>query len=61
VKFFNSAAITINGIELMYRLRKGQFAPSKLRTSGKTAPEIWSAALGPLTPMNAKAQSRGHS
>ena len=29
------AAITINGIELMHRLRKGQFAPSKLRTSGK--------------------------
>jgi transposase-like protein len=44
-KQFRRAAITIAGIELMHRIRKGQFALSKLRTEGKTAPEIWSAVL----------------
>jgi len=44
-KRFRRASITIAGIELMHRIRKGQFALSKLRTTGKTAPEIWNAAL----------------
>ncbi len=30
---------------LMHRIRKGQFTLSKLRTTGKTAPEIWNAVL----------------
>ena len=45
LKRFRTAAITIAGIELMHRIRKGQFALSKFRTTGKTAPEIWSAVL----------------
>ncbi|HEY8071609.1 MAG TPA: IS6 family transposase [Methylocystis sp.] len=44
-KRFRRASITIAGIELMYRIRKGQFTLSKLRTTGKTAPEIWNAVL----------------
>jgi transposase-like protein len=42
-KRFRSAATTIAGIELMHRIRKGQF---KLRVKNKTAPEIWNAVLG---------------
>jgi len=45
LKQFRTAAITIAGIELMHRIRKGQFTLSKFRTTGKTAPEIWSAVL----------------
>jgi transposase-like protein len=44
-KRFRRASITIAGIELMHRIRKGQFELSKLRTTGKTAPEIWTAVL----------------
>jgi hypothetical protein len=29
----------------MHRIRKGQFKLGKLRTTGKTAPEIWNAVL----------------
>ena len=44
-KRFRRASITIAGIELMDRIRKGQVALSKLRVNGKTAPEIWTAVL----------------
>jgi len=44
-KRFRHAAITLAGIELLHRIRKGQFALSKLRATAKAAPEIWSAAL----------------
>ena len=44
-KRFRHAAITIAGVELMHRIRKAQFALSKFRTAGRTAPEIWSAVL----------------
>jgi hypothetical protein len=44
-KRFRHAAITIAGVELMHRIRKGQFALSKVRADGKTAPEIWNAVL----------------
>lgn len=45
LKRFRSARITISGIELMHRIRKGQFKIGKLRVKGKTAPEIWNAVL----------------
>ncbi|WP_034996134.1 IS6 family transposase [Beijerinckia mobilis] len=45
LKRFWSAKITIGGIELMHRIRKGQFKIGKLRIKGKTAPEIWNAVL----------------
>jgi transposase-like protein len=44
-KRFRRASVTIAGIELMHRTRKGQLALSKLRTTGKTAPEIWTSVL----------------
>ncbi len=44
-KRFRHAAITIAGVELMHRIRKGQFALSKIRAAGRTAPEVWSAVL----------------
>jgi transposase-like protein len=43
LKRFRSASITIAGIELMHRIRKGQFKLGKLRIKNKTAPEIWNA------------------
>jgi hypothetical protein len=39
------ASIVIAGIELLHRIRKGQFKPSKLRTKGSRAPEVWNAVL----------------
>ena len=44
-KRFRRASITIAGIELMHRIRKGQFALGTLRALGKTAPEMWTAVL----------------
>ena len=44
-KRFRNASITIAGIELVHRIRKGQFALERLRARGKTAPEIWTAVL----------------
>jgi transposase-like protein len=44
-KHFRRAATTIAGIELMHRIRKGQFKLDKLRVKHKTAPEIWNAVL----------------
>jgi 3-oxoacyl-[acyl-carrier protein] reductase len=35
----------IVGIELMHRIRKGQFKLGKLRVKNKTASEIWNAVL----------------
>src|SRR6202042_1135763 len=45
LKRFRRAATTIAGIELMHRIRKGQFKLGKLRVKNKTAPEIGNAAL----------------
>ena len=42
-KNFRRAATTIAGIELIHRIRKGQF--KLLRIKDKTAPEIWNAVL----------------
>jgi transposase-like protein len=44
-KHFRRAATTIAGVELMHRIRKGQFKLEKLRIKDKTAPEIWNAVL----------------
>ena len=43
LKRFRRAATTIAGIELMHRIRKGQFRLGKLRIEDKTVPEIWNA------------------
>lgn len=45
LKNFTSAARTIRGIELMHRIRKGQFELPALASQGRTTPEIWAAVL----------------
>jgi transposase-like protein len=44
-KDFVSAQITLAGVELLHRIRQGQFALRKLGVAEKTAPEIWNAVL----------------
>jgi IS6 family transposase len=44
-KRFGNAAVTISGIELMHRLRKGQFDLTSLRLKDTTAPAVWKAVL----------------
>jgi len=44
-KSLANANVTIAGIELIHRIRKGQFALGRLRVQGQTAPGIWNAAL----------------
>ena len=43
-KRFKNAAITIAGIELMHRIRKGQFNPAA-RFKEAAAPAVWNAVL----------------
>jgi hypothetical protein len=45
-KGFRTAAITIAGIELMHRIRKGQFGLGRLGVQGGAAPAVCSAVLG---------------
>jgi transposase-like protein len=40
-----NAAITIAGIELLHRIRKGQFKLPPLGVQGRTAPAVWNAVL----------------
>ena len=40
-----TAAITIAGIELMHRIRKGQFGLGRLGVQGRLAPAVWNAVL----------------
>src|SRR5579864_489258 len=44
-KRFRSAATTISGIELMHRIRKGQFDFSALRLKETAAPAVWNSVL----------------
>lgn len=44
-KSFDCAATTIAGIELLHRIRKGQFALGSLQLKNRTAPAIWNAVL----------------
>ena len=44
-KRFNTAAITIAGIELLRRIHKGQFNLGKLRLKDRNAPAVWNAVL----------------
>jgi transposase-like protein len=45
-KRFRNAAITIAGIELMHRIRKGQFGLPRLGAQGRVAPAVWNTVLG---------------
>ena len=44
-KGFATATITIAGIELMHRIRKGQFGLGRLGVQGRLAPAVWNAVL----------------
>jgi transposase-like protein len=44
-KVFDRAAVTIAGVELLHRIRKGQFNLRRLRLKGQAAPAIWNAVL----------------
>ncbi|WP_408366376.1 IS6 family transposase [Paraburkholderia sp. RL18-103-BIB-C] len=44
-KRFRNAAITLSGIELVHRIRKGQFSLAKLRLKDTAAPAVWVAVL----------------
>jgi hypothetical protein len=44
-KNFESAAITIAGVELLRRIHKNQFALSRLRIRCRFVPAIWNAVL----------------
>ena len=44
-KGFRNAAITIAGIELPHRIRKGQFRLGRLGVQGGAAPAVWYAVL----------------
>jgi IS6 family transposase len=44
-KVFARTAVTIAGIELLHRIRKGQFNLSRLRLKDQAAPAIWNALL----------------
>jgi hypothetical protein len=45
LKRFRSASITIAGIELIHRIKKGQFKLGRLRIKDNRAPTIWNAVL----------------
>jgi transposase-like protein len=45
-KGFRTAAITIAGIELMHRIRKGQFGLRRQGVEGRAVPEVWNMVLG---------------
>lgn len=44
-KNYDCAATTIAGIELLHRIRKGQFAFGQLRLKDTSAPALWNAVL----------------
>lgn len=44
-KQFRNAAITIAGIELLHRIRKGQFGLRRVGVQGRVAPAVWNAVL----------------
>ena len=44
-KRFRNAATTISGIELMHRIRKGQFDFSAIGLKDTAAPAVWNAVL----------------
>ncbi len=44
-KRLRNSAITLAGIELMHRIRKGQFDLAKLDLKDTAAPAVWDAVL----------------
>ena len=44
-KRFGNAAVTISGIELVQKIRKGQFDTSKVSPAGARVGQVWEAVL----------------
>ena len=44
-KRFDDAVVTISGIELAEKIKKGQFKTGKLGACNATMSELWNAAL----------------
>ena len=44
-KRFTNAAVTISGIELIQKIKKGQFNTSEISKSGALVPQVWEAVL----------------
>lgn len=44
-KRFRNAAITLSGVELVHRIRKGQFSLAKLGLKDTAAPAVWETVL----------------
>jgi transposase-like protein len=44
-KSFNNAAVTLSGIELAQKIRKGQFNTLSMSQAGAGAPQVWEAVL----------------
>ena len=44
-KRFGNATVTICGVELAHKIKKGQFDTSELRLEGVRAQELWQAVL----------------
>jgi IS6 family transposase len=44
-KRFGNAAVTINGIELAHKIKKGEFDTSELELEGARAQELWQGIL----------------
>ena len=44
-KRFRNAAVTLSGIELLHRIRKGQFSLAKIDLKDTAAPAVWEAVL----------------
>ena len=45
-KKFANASVTISGIELVHKIRKGQFNPTKFTNwAGGRVPQVWEAIL----------------
>jgi len=40
-----NAAVTISGIELIQKIKKGQFNPSEISKAGALVPQVWEAVL----------------
>jgi len=44
-KTFGNAEVTLSGIELASKIKKGQFDTSGITSSGALIPQVWEAVL----------------
>ncbi len=44
-KRFGNAAVTISGIELAHKIKKGQFDTTEVKLGGTRAEELWQAVV----------------